>query len=205
MTFNGFPKEDFQKMNLPGLDLRMAFLKETIQPKFYELGESLTTHLSASLGNEMFLHVAKHARRSVNPPDSTWLGICHNKRGYKKHPHFQVGIWNDYIFLYLAFIYETENRTTISDSFLDNQELFQSLPEDFVISPDHTAKDYLPLTKDNLTETLTRFKTVKKDEFMVGKIILKDAPLLQEPLALEKEIEESFTKLLPIYKLSMSL
>ncbi|EUJ41761.1 YktB family protein [Brochothrix campestris] len=205
MTFNGFLSDDFTQMTSPTLEGRMHFLRETIQPKFYELGGSLTDFLSVSLGNEMYLHVAKHLRRSVNPPDSTWLGICHSKRGYKKHPHFQVGIWKDYIFLYLSYIYETENRTAISDAFLENNELFAALPADFVISPDHTENRYLPLTEANLAATLTRFKTVKKGEFLVGKVLLKDNPLLADPVALEKEIEATFTAMLPLYKLSMSI
>ena len=38
------------------------------------------------------MHVAKHARRSVNPPIDTWVAFAPNKRGYKMLPHFQIGL-----------------------------------------------------------------------------------------------------------------
>ncbi|WP_143522844.1 DUF1054 family protein, partial [Pseudomonas sp. 2822-15] len=84
--------------------------------------EELAQQLSMSLGNEMFLHIAKHARRSVNPPNDTWLAICHNKRGYKKHPHFQVGLFDDHVFIWLAFIYELPNKQNIAQKFLNNMD-----------------------------------------------------------------------------------
>lgn len=83
MTFKGFSKKDFKTMQIPGLEARMTGIQNDIQPKFRAVGEELTTYLSAKLGDEMFLHIARHQRRSVNPPDSTWLAICHDKRGYK--------------------------------------------------------------------------------------------------------------------------
>src|SRR4029453_11001355 len=37
-------------------------------------------------------HVAKHMRRTVNPPDDTWVAFAADKRGYKKHCHFKVAV-----------------------------------------------------------------------------------------------------------------
>ncbi|EUJ20520.1 hypothetical protein G161_08264 [Listeria monocytogenes FSL F6-684] len=71
MTFKGFSKKDFKTMQIPGLEARMTGIQNDIQPKFRAVGEELTTYLSAKLGDEMFLHIARHQRRSVNPPDST--------------------------------------------------------------------------------------------------------------------------------------
>ncbi|MDY0396250.1 DUF1054 family protein [Virgibacillus halophilus] len=88
MSFSGFDNEDFAIFSIEGLDHRMKALQERLQPKFAELGEELAADLSAKLGNEMFLHIAKHARRTVNPPDNTWLAIADSKRGYKKTPAF---------------------------------------------------------------------------------------------------------------------
>jgi uncharacterized protein YktB (UPF0637 family) len=36
--------------------------------------------------------VAKHARRTVNPPDDTWVAFGPDLRGYKKHCHFKVAV-----------------------------------------------------------------------------------------------------------------
>jgi uncharacterized protein YktB (UPF0637 family) len=43
-------------------------------------------------GGETFAHVAKHARRTVNPPDDTWVAFGPDKRGYKKSCHFKVAV-----------------------------------------------------------------------------------------------------------------
>ena len=46
-------------------------------------------------GAPAFAHVAKHARRTVNPPDDTWVAFALDKRGYKKHCHFKVAVSRD--------------------------------------------------------------------------------------------------------------
>src|SRR5690625_5408059 len=77
----------------------MTAIQERIQPKFKKIGEALTEDVRAMVGSDMHLHIAKHARRTVNPPNDTWMAIAGNKRGYKKHPHFQVGLWDDHLFI----------------------------------------------------------------------------------------------------------
>lgn len=48
-------------------------LKERIQPKLQALGEHFSPQLSVMTGDEMHPHVEKHARRTVNPPNDTWV------------------------------------------------------------------------------------------------------------------------------------
>lgn len=67
MTQMRFTEEDFNTFTIEGLDARMEVLKETVRPKLTALGEHFAPTLSALTGDEMFPHVAKHARRSVNP------------------------------------------------------------------------------------------------------------------------------------------
>jgi len=43
-------------------------------------------------GADAFAHVAKHARRTVNPPGDTWVAFGPDARGYKKHSHFKVAV-----------------------------------------------------------------------------------------------------------------
>jgi uncharacterized protein YktB (UPF0637 family) len=40
----------------------------------------------------VFPHVAKHARRTVNPPNDTWVAFGLDKRGYKKDVHFKIAV-----------------------------------------------------------------------------------------------------------------
>ena len=65
MDLQGFTKKDFKTFEIDGLAERMDAIQKRIQPKFAEIGTELVDYLSAQLGNEVFLHIAKHARRTV--------------------------------------------------------------------------------------------------------------------------------------------
>ncbi|WP_407058288.1 YktB family protein [Tigheibacillus jepli] len=200
--FNGFDEKDFAIFHIEGLENRMEALQSRLQPKFAELGEELTNHLSTQLGNEMFLHIAKHARRTVNPPDNTWLAIADSKRGYKKHPHFQVGLWDDRVFIWLSLIYELEGKQSIAQSFLERFEAIKKLPKDYVVSLDHMTKPVITLPEFEKKD-LERFRDVKKAELLIGKIIPKDNPILQNGKAFTKEAEQTIQTLLPFYHLAL--
>ena len=47
------------------------------------------TSLQVKPVKHFYPHVAKHARRSVNPPKDTWVAFATSKRGYKMLPHFK--------------------------------------------------------------------------------------------------------------------
>ncbi len=205
MSFSGFSSTDFQVFHIDGLEERMKAIQTHIQPKFRILGETLTNELSAKLGMEMFLHIAKHARRTKNPPNDTWLAIANNKRGYKKHPHFQVGLFDDHVFIWLAHIYELPNKEQIAKTFLEHAEKIRSLPNDFLISDDHTQKNAQPLSEIDLTNVLERFQRVKKAEFLIGRHIEKNDPILQDGEALIRFIAETFDYLIPLYRLSIDV
>ena len=67
---------------------------------------------------------------------------------------------------------------------------------------DHTQKNAKPISEISLEEVLTRFKKVKKAEFLIGRNIAKDDPLLTDG---EKFIDftvDTFKRLVPLYKMS---
>lgn len=203
MSFEGFTQKDFQTFLIDGLDERMHAIRENIQPKFRIIGEELTTDLSSLLGNEMYLHIAKHARRTVNPPKDTWLAIGPNKRGYKQYPHFQVGLFDDHVFIWLAYIYELPNKSLIAENFINRLEhVDKIIPSDFVISIDHMKKNAQKKTEIDLLQILERFKNVKKAELLIGRNIPKDDPILTDGQEFLKLIRNTYKTLLPIYKMS---
>lgn len=206
VTFTGFSKRDFETFQIDGLDGRMAAIKERLQPKFREIGEELNQDLSMLLGNEMYLHIAKHARRTVNPPKDTWLAISANKRGYKQHPHFQVGLFDDRVFIWLAFIYELPNKERIAATFLNNFDtVYETIPDDYMISLDHTKKDAFrknELGDDGLADALTRFRDVKKVELLIGRHILASDPILADGDRFMELTKETFRTLVPLYQLA---
>lgn len=205
MEFPGFTKEDFSVFSLPGLDERMTAIRELIQPKFRELGSFLTAELSTLVGNEMFLHIAKHARRKVNPPNDTWLAIGPNRRGYKQFPHFQLGLFDDHVFIWLAYIYELPNKAHIATNLLSNLNQIESnIGDDFYVSTNHMKKGVHPIKEVNLEEILIRFKQVKKAEFLIGRNIDKDDPILKDGEAFVKLVIDTFKTVVPIYQMSFS-
>lgn len=203
MTFTGFTQDDFDTFLISGLEERMEAIEERIRPKFHSIGQAVTDDLSMALNQEMFLHIARHARRTVNPPQDTWLAVANNKRGYKKHPHFQIGLFDDHLFIWLAFIYELPNKAQIAQSFLDHIDtLEKTIPADYVISEDHMKKPATPMKDIDLEKALTRFRDVKKAELLVGRHIATDDPILQKPEAFMETVKETFHTLIPLYQLA---
>lgn len=204
--FSGFTEKDFETFKIEGLEERMVAIQERIQPKFKVIGETLSGDLAAISGNEMFLHIAKHARRKVNPPNDTWLAICHDKRGYKKHPHFQVGLFDDHVFIWLALIYEVPNKKQIAENFLANiAEVHSMIPKDFVISMDHMKKEAFEvntLDKQDLEAKLIRFRDVKKAEFLVGRHVSKNDPILKDGDKFIQHAKQTMETLMPLYKMA---
>lgn len=204
MAFKGFKKIDFQTFEINGLDERMEAIRERIQPKFQAIGDALTDDLSSITGSEMHVHIAQHARRTVNPPQDTWMAFCHNKRGYKQHPHFQIGLFDDHLFVWLAYIYELPNKQAMADSFLQHiSDIKNAIPNNYVVSLDHTKKDATSILELDLKKALERFHNVKKAEFLIGRNFRSDDPLLKDGKALLSEFRATFETVSPIYKLSM--
>jgi uncharacterized protein YktB (UPF0637 family) len=203
MQFIGFTQQDFETFAIDGLDERMKAIRERIQPKFKVIGEIIKDDLSILVGSEMFLHIANHARRTKNPPKDTWLAISHNKRGYKSHPHFQVGLFDDHVFIWLAYIYELPNKQKFAQKFLDHVNTIKKIiPNDFVISLDHTKKDAQLMNEIDIEKALIRFRDVKKAEFLVGRHIEANDPILKDGEKFINFTRETFKTLVPIYHLS---
>lgn len=203
VTFQGFNEADFDTFKINGLEARMEAIQGRIQPKFREIGAVLTDDVAAMVGSEMYLHIAQHRRRTVNPPNDTWLAIANNKRGYKKHPHFQVGLWDDRVFIWLAYIYELPNKTQFADKFLSHKDLFtQPALADFHLSLDHMKKDAEILKEADLDKALQRFRDVKKAEFLIGRQIMKDDPVLGDGEKFLELVKQTYEALIPIYRAS---
>ena len=157
--------------------------------------------LSQNFNRTFYLHIAQHLRRTVHPPENTWAAMSEGKRGYKMNAHFQIGIWPEYVFMWLAIIDQPKNQKEMAEILLQHPTIFDSLPKDSVISLDHTKPEILPLTPENLKSALIRLNTVKKAEFQIGRVIKKDSPLWHTPAKAMQYIEETYTSLLPIYDL----
>lgn len=204
MEFEGFEKKDFDTFTIDGLDERMGAIRERIQPKFQAIGNEIVGNLSAKLGNEMFIHIAQHARRTVNPPNDTWMAFSLNNRGYKMLPHFQIGLWDDRLFVWLAYIYELPRKKEIAEKFINHiDDLKEMIPKDFDISMNHMKKSNEQMEDIHLDKVLERFNKVKSAEFLIGKQFSPEDPILKDGPAFMKEVQSIYDTLIPIYQLSL--
>ena len=80
MSFTGFTPSDFRVFDIPGFEPRMEAIKARIRPKLEAVGRELLPDVARVGGAEAFAHVAKHARRTVNAPDDTWVAFALDRR-----------------------------------------------------------------------------------------------------------------------------
>lgn len=206
MNFTGFSNEDFQVFQIPGLDARMEAIKRLVRPKLEFLGKYFAPTLSTLTGDEMHYHVAKHARRTINPPNDTWVAFSSSKRGYKKLPHFQIGLWKTHLFIWFAVINEAPNKDQIGASFQNEiSAIRKRIPSHFVWSDDHTKPNAIQsneLSDQQLVQLFERLQFVKKAEALCGLHIPKDEAVHLNSTDLLNTIEDVFVQLIPLYKLA---
>jgi len=63
-----------------------------VRPKLLRLGDEMAPELARKLHLEFFPHVARHARRTVNPPPETWCAFGPSAKGYKRYPYLALCI-----------------------------------------------------------------------------------------------------------------
>ena len=173
-----FSRNDFNVFKISGFAERMAAIRANIQPRLFSIGAALAPRLSSLVDVPLFVHVAKHMRRTVNPPDDTWAAFGRDSRGYKKDAHFRVSVSGQCVrFLFEAgreYYEKVEwvrgwNRTfqSLAPDLQNGGELawFKDEHEDF---PAKTLKSMTRGELKGLAKELTR----RKDgQFVLGRSI----------------------------------
>ena len=101
-----FTAEDLAVFRIPGFPECMAALRQRLSPCLGQIAQALKAPLADELGPELHGHVAKHLRRSVNPPDGTRAALGEERRGCKMVPHFAVGMFAERLSLRLEALRE---------------------------------------------------------------------------------------------------
>lgn len=203
MTKYIFKPKDFKAFTVDGLDARMEALNERIRPQLNELGDYFAQYLETVTGEKFYPHVAKHARRKVNPPKDTWVAFATNKRGYKMQPHFQIGLFENQLFIMYGVMHEAKDKAQQVKVFENQFETLKNLPNDFSISLDHMsqAKTYIQeMTDEDIHEAFKRVKEVKKGEFFVARTLAPGSEILKNDKSFLKFLEDTFEHLLKFYK-----
>jgi uncharacterized protein YktB (UPF0637 family) len=207
MTIPSFTISDFNLFQIDGLDARMNAIKSDIQPKFAAIGEEIATYLTSLLQDPVYVHIAKHARRTVNPPDETWVAWATNKRGYKAHPHFQLGLRHSHLFMWFALIYECDKKSSFAHHLKEQiDDFWKEIPSTFYISQDHTRPEITAiqnLNKEEFIHILDRLEKVKKAEFLIGTVLPREQAVQLTGAELIKKLENTFRTCYPLYKLSL--
>lgn len=202
LTNNFWNSEDFDLFLVEGLQNRMNKLQTNVQPKFEILGKQFAGQLSAHGSDEFFFHIAKHARRTVNPPTDSWVAFAPSKRGYKALPHFQIGLWNTHLFIITAIIYENPNKKIIAERLKQNLNDLTTLPKSYVVSGDHMKPEAFKIAdigEGGLLKILNRLQDVKKAEFLVGRHLSKEDAIKMADHEFLSFVDETFEQLLSIY------
>jgi uncharacterized protein YktB (UPF0637 family) len=88
----GFKPRDFEIFKVEGFSARMTLLYQHVRPRLLKLGNELAPELSRKLHLEFFPHVARHVRRTVNPPAETWAAFGPSPKGYKRYGYLALCI-----------------------------------------------------------------------------------------------------------------
>lgn len=88
----GFTPSDFAIFKVGGFSARMQQIYARVRPKLVRLGDDLAPELARKLHLEFFPHVARHARRTVNPPAETWTAFGPSPKGYKRYGYLTLCI-----------------------------------------------------------------------------------------------------------------
>ncbi|WP_027963058.1 YktB family protein [Halalkalibacillus halophilus] len=205
-NFQGFDQKDFDVFHIDGLDERMDALRSRVSPKLEAIANAVEPNISALAGDEMYVHVAKHARRTKNPPDDTWAALASSKRGYKKLPHFQIGMWESHVFVWFAIIYESPIKTDFAKELKENKnEILTKIPDHYEWSKDHTIPEtfsHEEMKNGKFDELVDRLENVKKAEILCGQTFNRDSELLKDGDAFVEECQKTYQKLMELYNLT---
>jgi len=194
-----FKDQDFDVFLDETLDGRMDKIRNIIDPEFMEFAQTTLPILEQD-GQKWYAHVAKHLRRTVYAPDSTWIAFAPNKRGYKMVPHFELTIWDDNIFLSLSMLENLKTSQSARDEWTAKLQKvakdYKKLPAEFVLSPDHMENQVQSL---EIESAIQHYHDVKKAELIVG-LQIKRGDARIGTAQLNQDLLAALKMLLPIYE-----
>lgn len=195
-----FNAQDFDIFDEPTLSGRMTAIRDVIDPKF-EQAAAVLLPILATDGQHWTAHIAKHLRRTTNAPDNTWVAFAPNKRGYKMMPHFELGLWADHLYLYLAVEENMKPQQTpdIVAKLQRAREQVAQLPAEYALSADHMVNATQPLTLAAYDGLVARFAAVRHSEVLIDLTIPRDDDRLKGDRSVEV-LSTAVKTLLPIYQ-----
>ena len=208
MPSSAFVAGDFKVFDVRGFKPRMREIRARVRPKLAAFGATLAPAVSRSVGGEVFAHVARHARRTVNPPDDTWVAFGPDVRGYKKHGHFKVAVSR----LGVRFLFEIgpehaekrrwasawkKNAPKVGPVLRRMRHLawFKNEHDDAPASP------LADLTPEKLVELADELTRTRDGQFVVGRVVSADEAARWTEAQYRSAALETFRALAPLSRL----
>jgi len=209
MSFEGFHTKHFEVFAIPDFSGRMAAIRSLIQPALSALAEEVAPELAASVGAEVFPHVARHMRRTVNPPEDTWVAFGPEKRGYKKRQHFKVAISRQCVRLLFEIGPDCAEKAAWARLWARDVgrlgPLLKRRPWLAWFKDEHDEAPAAPLgcLTDAEIGGLAKELTRRKDgQLVVGRRLDRPEVLRMTPEAFVRTALETFRALAPLYRLA---
>lgn len=194
-------EKDFDVFTIDGLEKRMEALQARVQPKFELLGRLFADHLSSHGTDEFYPHVAKHARRTVNPLPTAGLPSLQQKGDIKRCLISRLAFGRR---IYSSF-WPSSMKTQIKR---DCRTAFQTSER-----PDRPAcrlyrlrRPYEAGSNSNRGSRKRRDRSIvgpvtnrKKAEFLVGRHLDREAAVKMTEPEFLAYAEETINRLLPVY------
>jgi uncharacterized protein YktB (UPF0637 family) len=208
MSFPGFSPSDFKVFDIAGFKPRMEAIKTRIRPKLEAAGRDLLPDVARIGGGEAFIHVAKHARRTVNPPGDTWVAFAGDKRGYKKHAHFKLAVSRDAVrFLFEAGPEHADKKRWAAAWRRHAPQLVPVLRRAKALAWFKNEHDEKPaaILIDLSTEEVTRLgdelTRTREGQLVLGRVVSAGEAAGWKPRDYARAARETFHLLAPLYRL----
>ena len=208
MPSAAFGSTDFKVFDVKGFQPRMGEIRARIRPKLETLGKSLAPAVARSVGGDTFAHVAKHARRTVNPPDDTWVAFAPDKRGYKKHCHFKVAVSRHCVrFLFEIGPEHAEKKRWAAAWKRNAGKLSPVLRRVKTLAWFKNEHDETPaaalgdMTPDALIELAAEIVRTRDGQLVLGRVVAEDEASRWNEAQYRQAALDTFRALVPLYRL----
>ena len=208
MPSAAFGSTDFKVFDVKGFQPRMGEIRARIRPKLETLGRSLAPAVARSVGDDTFAHVAKHARRTVNPPDDTWVAFAPDKRGYKKHCHFKLAVSRHCVrFLFEIGPEHAEKKRWAAAWKKNAGKLSPVLRRVKTLAWFKNEHDEAPaaalgdMTPDALIELAAEIVRTRDGQLVLGRVVAADEASRWNEAQYRQAALDTFRALVPLYRL----
>ena len=203
-----FTAKDFDIFTVPGFDARMPRIRAEITPKLKELGALVAPRLEEQTVLPMHAQAAQHLRRTVNPPEETWVAFCREARGYKPYVHLRIALNAEGV-KFTCWVEEDADDKPVFARNLAKQarELAAYLKEHPEIRSHHAEANYgkmlpgLQLDRKGLAQLAARLEKVRSQHVNFAISVPRTDSMLKSAKGFADASVEGLLRLMPIYRL----